>query len=37
VALAQRQRARNARLAANVIAFALFVFVLVSVATLPRL
>jgi hypothetical protein len=37
VALAQRQRARNARIAANVIAFALFVFVMVSTVTLPRL
>jgi hypothetical protein len=37
VALAQRQRSRGARLAANGIAFALFTFVMVSVVTLPRL
>jgi hypothetical protein len=37
VALAQRQRSRGARLAANGIAFALFTFVMISVVTLPRL
>ncbi len=37
VALAQRQRARGARLAANCIAVGLLVFTMVSVVTLPRL
>ena len=37
VAMAQRQRARGARIAANGIAIALLIFVMVSVVTLPRL
>ena len=37
VAIAQRQRSRGARLAANGIAIALLIFTMVSVVTLPRL
>jgi hypothetical protein len=37
VALAQRQRSRGARVAANGIAVALLLFTMVSVVTLPRL